>query len=104
MARFSQCRQSSTSICSPITKTYGRARGLPAPKPDWRWSDIKAAAEQLARKRGATIEVYGMADWELGLPGLWAELAEAGFQRSPTAPLRLDDPVDGRRAQSVLSS
>lgn len=69
------------------------ARGLPAPKPDWSWGDIQAAAEQLARKRGATIEVYGMADWDLGLPGLRAELADAGFQRNPTAQLRLDDPV-----------
>src|SRR5215213_1072758 len=74
-------------------KDLWAARGLPAPKPDWMWRDIKAAAEQLARKRGATIEVYGMVDWELGLPGLWAELAEAGFQPSSAVPSRLDDPA-----------
>ncbi|HEX9372357.1 MAG TPA: extracellular solute-binding protein [Roseiflexaceae bacterium] len=68
-------------------------RGLPPPKPNWSWSDLKAAAEQLAQKRGDTIEVYGMVDWELGLPGLQAELTESGFRPDPAAPLRLDDPA-----------
>jgi multiple sugar transport system substrate-binding protein len=68
-------------------------RGLPPPKPDWTWRDLKAAAAQLAHKRGDTIEVYGMVDWEFGLPALLAELADASFQHDPAAALRLDDPA-----------
>jgi len=43
-------------------------RGLPPPKPDWTWSELKAAAEQLVRKRGSRVEVYGMVDWDQGIP------------------------------------
>jgi len=74
-------------------KELWASRGLPPPQPGWTWNDLKAAAQQLARKRGNTVEVYGMVDWGPGLPALLAELAEAGFQRDPAAPLRLDDPA-----------
>jgi ABC-type glycerol-3-phosphate transport system substrate-binding protein len=68
-------------------------RGLPPPKPDWTWSDLKTAAEQLAVKRGSRVEVYGMLDWAEGMPALQAELAEAGVRSDPARPLRLDDPA-----------
>lgn len=35
-------------------------RGLPRPTPDWAWADLRAAAEQLARRDGDTIETYGL--------------------------------------------
>jgi multiple sugar transport system substrate-binding protein len=66
-------------------------RGMPPPRPDWTWSDLKAAAAQLARKRGSRVEVYGMLDWSQGIPALLAELAEAGVRLDPARPLRLDD-------------
>jgi ABC-type glycerol-3-phosphate transport system substrate-binding protein len=74
-------------------KALWASRGLPSPQPSWTWNDLKAAAQQLARKRGTTVEIYGMVDWEPGLPALRAELAEAGYQPDPSAPLRLDDPT-----------
>ncbi|HEU4328641.1 MAG TPA: extracellular solute-binding protein [Roseiflexaceae bacterium] len=36
---------------------------LAAPGQDWTWEDLAQAAEQLARRRGDTVEVYGMTDW-----------------------------------------
>jgi ABC-type glycerol-3-phosphate transport system substrate-binding protein len=74
-------------------KALWTSRGLPPPQPNWTWNDLKAAAQQLARKRGTTVEVYGMVDWEPGLLALRAELAQAGYQPAPSVPLRLDDPT-----------
>lgn len=34
-------------------------RGLPRPTTDWTWTDLRAAAEQLARRDGETVETYG---------------------------------------------
>jgi ABC-type glycerol-3-phosphate transport system substrate-binding protein len=53
-------------------------RGLPAPGPDWTWSDLKAAAEHLAQKRGDMVDVYGLLDWGSGYGSLLAELAASG--------------------------
>ena len=74
-------------------KNLWAQRGLPAPEPDWSWNDLKAALEQLARKRGDTIEVYGMVGQDLGLLALIEELAAAGVRDDPSGPLRLDDPA-----------
>jgi len=70
-------------------------RGLPAPKPDWTWSDLLAAAEQLAQKRGDTVDVYGFAGGgDRGLAALGGVLlTEAGVDISANVEqLRLDQP------------
>ncbi|MEO7913029.1 MAG: hypothetical protein ABIV47_25555 [Roseiflexaceae bacterium] len=54
------------------------ARGVAAPKPDWTWQDLTATAGQLARKRGDTIEIYGLADSEAYIAVLLGELRSAG--------------------------
>jgi ABC-type glycerol-3-phosphate transport system substrate-binding protein len=69
-------------------------RGLPAPKPGWTWSDLLATAEQLAQKRGDTVDVYGLADGRGGLAALGGLLTEAGVDRSTAAEqLHLDQPT-----------
>ncbi|HEX9371833.1 MAG TPA: extracellular solute-binding protein, partial [Roseiflexaceae bacterium] len=68
-------------------------RGLPAPKPDWTWSDLLAAAEQLAQKRGDTVDVYGFAEGSDSLAALDGLLTEAGVDSSANVEqLRLDQP------------
>jgi ABC-type glycerol-3-phosphate transport system substrate-binding protein len=69
-------------------------RGLPAPSPNWTWNDLLAAAEQLAQKRGDTVDVYGLADGSGGLMALRGLLTEAGFDTTPAAGenIRLDQP------------
>src|SRR5262245_293889 len=68
-------------------------RGLPAPKPDWTWSDLLAAAAQLAQKRGDTVDVYGLAGGSSGLAALGGLLTEAGVDSSTNVEqLRLDQP------------
>ncbi len=69
-------------------------RGLPAPNPDWTWSDLLAAAEQLAQKRGDTVDVYGFAGGGGdGLAALGGLLTEAGVDSSANMEqLRLDQP------------
>jgi multiple sugar transport system substrate-binding protein len=68
-------------------------RGLPAPKPDWTWSDLLATAEQLAQKRGDTVDVYGLADGSSGVTALGGLLIEAGVDSSTSEEqLRLDQP------------
>jgi ABC-type glycerol-3-phosphate transport system substrate-binding protein len=69
-------------------------RGLPPPKPDWTWSDLLAAAEQLAQKRGDSVDVYGLAEGSGGLEALRGLLTEAGVGTTP-APnrhIQLDQP------------
>jgi ABC-type glycerol-3-phosphate transport system substrate-binding protein len=62
------------------------ARGVAAPKPDWSWQDLAATAGQLARKRGDTIEVYGLADGDAYLAVLLTELRSAGVDLLTTPP------------------
>lgn len=74
-------------------KALWEQQGLPLPPPDWTWKDLKADAQQLTRKRGTTVEQYGMVDWGDGLAALSAELAESGFHYDPDAPVHLNDPA-----------
>jgi ABC-type glycerol-3-phosphate transport system substrate-binding protein len=67
-------------------------RGLPAPDPAWSWQDLKAAAEQLVHRRGTTIDVYGMLDWDGGYRAMLAELADAKATVGPAQAARLDRP------------
>ena len=71
-------------------KDLWAARGLPAPRPDWSWSDMLAAAQQLVQKRGDAVEVYGMGGWD-GTTVLERELEAAGVKFDPISPPRLDD-------------
>jgi ABC-type glycerol-3-phosphate transport system substrate-binding protein len=54
------------------------ASGLPAPTPDWTWDDLTGAAEQMAQKRGDTVETYGMMLGGGGTIELLIELGRAG--------------------------
>lgn len=69
--------------------------GLATPAPGWTWDEVLAAAEQLARKRGDEVEVYGLlGDW--GSPGdvLAAVFEEAGVDLvAPAVEARLDQPA-----------
>jgi ABC-type glycerol-3-phosphate transport system substrate-binding protein len=67
-------------------KDLWAARGLEAPKPDWTWQDVEAAAQQLARKQGSTVTVYGLADDAAYLAVLLTELKSAGLDLTSTPP------------------
>ena len=67
-------------------KDLWAARGLAAPKPDWTWQDVETAAQQLAQKRGSTINVYGLADEDVYLAVLLTELKSAGLDLLTTSP------------------
>ncbi len=70
------------------------ARGLDPPAPDWTWSQMMDAAEQLAEKQGATVQTYGFVDWSPEMTVLLAELSQAGISifNQPNAEIRLDRP------------
>jgi ABC-type glycerol-3-phosphate transport system substrate-binding protein len=69
-------------------------RGVAEPKPDWSWRDVVAMAQQLARKRGDTIDIYGLADEDTYLAVLLDELRGAGLDliTTPPARARVDQP------------
>jgi ABC-type glycerol-3-phosphate transport system substrate-binding protein len=67
-------------------KDLWAARGMTAPKPDWTWQDLEAAAQQLAQKQGSTVRVYGLADEEAYLAVLLTELKNAGLDLISTPP------------------
>jgi multiple sugar transport system substrate-binding protein len=69
-------------------------RGLAAPSPDWSWQDLEAAAQQLARKQGDTVDIYGLADDDVYLKMLLTELRGAGLDLLTAAPdsVHLDRP------------
>ncbi|HEY3232618.1 MAG TPA: extracellular solute-binding protein, partial [Roseiflexaceae bacterium] len=50
----------------PFLLSYNKdmwaARGLSAPRPDWSWQDLEAAAQRLAQKQGNTVTIYGLVD------------------------------------------
>lgn len=71
------------------------ASGLPEPAPDWSWNDLTAAAEQLAQKRGETVETYGMLMGGAGMITLFSELDNAGLNlfSTPAEELQLDSPT-----------
>jgi ABC-type glycerol-3-phosphate transport system substrate-binding protein len=80
-------------------------RGVPAPKPDWTWADLIAAAEQLAEKRGDQVEIYGLVSWDSGFTALFGELAQAGINlfALPSDQVRLDRPEIGAALQRVAA-
>ena len=80
-------------------------RGVPAPKPDWTWADLVAAAEQLAEKRGDEVEIYGLVSWDSGFTALFGELAQAGINlfASPSDQVRLDRPEIAAALQRVAT-
>jgi multiple sugar transport system substrate-binding protein len=67
-------------------------RGLPAPKPDWTWSDLLATAEQLAQKRGDKVDVYGLLGWSGGVTPLQGLLEAAGVNLATAEKVRFDQP------------
>jgi ABC-type glycerol-3-phosphate transport system substrate-binding protein len=86
-------------------KDLWAARGLPAPKPDWTWDDLLGAAEQLAQKRGAETDVYGLLDWGSGYTVLLSQLAAAGIDlfRAPADQVRLDRPEAAAALERVAA-
>jgi ABC-type glycerol-3-phosphate transport system substrate-binding protein len=75
-------------------KDLWASRGLGAPNPDWTWQDVAAAAQQLARKQGSAVAVYGLADETTYLALLVDKLSSAGLDLSSTPPAgaQLDRP------------
>ncbi len=75
-------------------KDLWAARGLDAPKPDWTWQDVAAAAQQLAQKRGSTVTVHGLADEASYFAVLLTELQGAGLDlaTTPLGSAQLDRP------------
>ncbi len=58
-------------------KELWMASGLPTPTADWTWHDLTATAEQLAQKRGDTVDVYGLM-LSGGSIALFSELSASG--------------------------
>jgi multiple sugar transport system substrate-binding protein len=75
-------------------KDLWAARGLAAPKPDWSWQELAAAAQQLAQKQGSTVTTYGLVDEDAYLGVLLDELRGAGLDlySAPPASVRVDRP------------
>lgn len=74
-------------------ETAWLARGVPLPTPDWTWNDLFAAAQQLARVRGNTVEFYGLADLN-GVTPLFAELERTDTRIiDATGQVRIDQPA-----------
>jgi ABC-type glycerol-3-phosphate transport system substrate-binding protein len=78
-------------------------RGVAEPPPDWSMRDLLAAAEQLASKRGDTIEIYGLVDWSAEQTALFSELDAAGIDLAAMQAddLRLDRPEFAAALQRV---
>jgi len=81
------------------------ARDLPAPDPTWEWSDMLAAAEELATRRGDTVDVYGLM---LGGGEVLALLAESGstgheLLTQPVDQVRLDQPEIAAAIERVVA-
>ncbi|MEM8530386.1 MAG: extracellular solute-binding protein [Chloroflexota bacterium] len=70
-------------------------RNLPPPDPNWNWTDLTGALEQLAEKNGSTVNIYGMADGSQGALVLLGLLEETNLDLWNTTPedLRIDDPA-----------
>lgn len=83
-------------------KDLWAARGLSAPDPSWTWRDVAAAAQQLARKQGDKVTVYGLADEATYLALLLDKLSGAGLDVSAT-PLRSAQ-LDRPQAVAALES
>ncbi len=85
-------RTMSLQLLSYNKELWDRA-GLGAPKPDWTWEELLAAAEQIARKRGDTVEVHGMIDWG-GITILEGLMSQSGASLldTPAGQGRFDQP------------
>ncbi|HEU4326069.1 MAG TPA: extracellular solute-binding protein [Roseiflexaceae bacterium] len=87
-----------------------RAQGLPEPSAGWGWTDMRAAAEQLARRGPSEIDIYGLIDAGRARIALAGELAAAGVSKQPSSlrdalsALTADDPraADVARALTGL--
>lgn len=82
-------------------KTLWAKQGLSAPKPDWSWRDVAAAAEALARKNGNKIETYGLVDWTAGVAAVYGELNEIGTSISSGLEPALDTPALAQAVERV---
>ncbi|HEU4328640.1 MAG TPA: extracellular solute-binding protein [Roseiflexaceae bacterium] len=85
-------RTMSLQLVSYNKDLWDRA-GLGTPKPDWTWEELLASAQQIARKRGDTVEVYGMIDWG-GITILEGLLAQSNLSLldTPAGQGRFDQP------------
>ena len=68
--------------------------GVPAPSPDWSWTDVLDAAQATARTSGNEIETYGLLEWSNGLFPTLGLLAANQVEIFPQegAPLNIDRP------------
>lgn len=84
-------------------KDLWMASGLPDPDPDWEWSDMIGAAEQMAQKSGDTIEVYGLIEGSSGILPLLYEMNQAGLDifSTPIDELQLNTPEMATALETV---
>ncbi len=75
-------------------KELWAASGLPKPDPHWTWNDLASSAEQIAQKRGETIETYGLMADGSGTTPIMFELQSAGIDIYGTSieEIQFDDP------------
>lgn len=76
-------------------KELWAASGLPEPDPNWTWNDLISAAEQIAQKRGDTIESYGLMADGSGTTPIMFELQNAGIDiyGTPIEEIQFDAPA-----------
>lgn len=69
-----------------------QAAGLPAPAAGWGWNDLLGAAEQIATKRGQTVETYGFFDLSGGIFTFLALCEQQGIDllSTPAREMQLD--------------
>jgi ABC-type glycerol-3-phosphate transport system substrate-binding protein len=79
--------------------------GLPEPGPNTSWSDLVAAAEQMARKSGNTVDAYGLIDGQDGFTVFLSELEQAGINvlSIPADEVQFEQPEIVAVAQHVRS-
>jgi multiple sugar transport system substrate-binding protein len=75
-------------------KDLFKLANLPEPKAGDNWNDLAAAAEQIAKKNGRTVDTYGMIESGNGGFILFEELKEQGIDlfNTPSQELQLDRP------------
>ncbi len=74
-------------------KTLLQANDITEPELGWSWNDLLGMAEELARKRGNTIDTYGFFDPSNGMLPLFALLKAQGMDllTMPPDAIHLDD-------------
>jgi multiple sugar transport system substrate-binding protein len=75
-------------------KELFKQASLPDPKPEWTWTDLLGAAQQIGKRDGGPNDTYGFFDTSNGFLPLVAMLQSDGVDliNTPTKDVRLDRP------------